>query len=218
MNNEALLLRDAFGRTHRDRGRYQDGLPQARDAVPPGSQSGRPRCRAPVQGSQRSLRSPQGSRQARRLRSFRSRRLRARHGQWRCRLRRRFRHHLLRSVRRHFRHVGRRPQPRLGPRARRRSALQHGDHAPGSLRRQDRADPHSDLRHLRGLFRLRRQGRHQAQSLRDVRRPGPRSPRARLLHPGAHLPELSWPRPVDRQSLRLVLRFRPRDPRTRRCR
>ena len=43
------------------------------------------------------------------------------------RLRRRFRHHLLRSVRRHFRH-GRRARPqRHRPRARRRSALQHGD-------------------------------------------------------------------------------------------
>ena len=63
----------------------------------------------------------------------------------------------------------------LRPRARLRSALQHGDQPRGSLRRQDRADPHSDLGHLRSLLRHRRQGRHQAEDLRDLRRRRPRS-------------------------------------------
>ena len=63
-------------------------------------------------------------------------------------------------------------RPRHRPRARRRSALQHGNHAAGGLRRQDGEDHASDLGHLRGLLRLRRQGRHQAEDLPDLRRPG----------------------------------------------
>ncbi len=48
-----------------------------------------------------------------------------------------------------------RAQPLVGrPRARRRSPLQHGDHAGGRLLRQDRRDPHPDIRHLRNLFGL----------------------------------------------------------------
>ena len=43
--------------------------------------------------------------------------------------------------------------------------------------------------------------------------PGQSAPRARLLHPRAHLPAMSGPRPVDRQSVRILLRLRPRHPR-----
>ena len=56
------------------------------------------------------------------------------------------------------------------PRARRGPALQHGDHARGSLRRQDRAGAHPDLGHLRGVLRRGRQGRLQAEDLPDLRR------------------------------------------------
>ena len=85
-------------------------------------------------------------------------------------LRRRFRLGLLRYLRGHFRH-GRRPCPlRQRPRARRRSSLQHGDHARGRLLRQDRRNPHPDLGHLRSLFGLRRQDRHASESLQHLRR------------------------------------------------
>ena len=89
----------------------------------------------------------------------------------------------------------------LGPRARRRSALQHGDHAGGGLRRQDRADAAADLGDLRDLLRQRRQGRHQAEDLPALQRPRPHPPHpGRLLHAGAHLPDLPGPRPGDRGS------------------
>ncbi len=55
-------------------------------------------------------------------------------------------------------------------RARRRSALQHGDHARGCLLRQDRRNPHPDLGHLRSLLGLRRQDRHPPEDLRHLRR------------------------------------------------
>ena len=61
-------------------------------------------------------------------------------------------------------------RPALGTRARRRPALQHGDHAARGIRRQDRADPRADQRHLRGLHRHRRQER------RAARRPAPPAP------------------------------------------
>ena len=80
-----------------------------------------------------------------------------------------------------------RPQRRR-PRARRRPALQHGDHARGRLSRQDRPGAHPDIGYLRGLLGLGRQGRHQAEGLHDLRRRRPRPPHARLLHPRAHLP------------------------------
>ena len=98
-------------------------------------------------------------------------------------------------------------------RARRRSALQYGDQPHRGLCRQECANPHSDLGDLRGVLRLRRQGRHQAENLSDVRRPRPGAPCPRLLHAGAHLPELRRPRPVDRQPLRVMRRLRPGDPR-----
>jgi curved DNA-binding protein CbpA len=79
----------------------------------------------------------------------------------------------------------------------------------GRERRAERADPHSDLGHLRGLLRLRRQGRHHAENLPDVRRSGTRPPCARIFHDRAHLPELRRPRPVDRQPLRVMLGVRP---------
>ena len=109
---------------------------------------------------------------------------------------------------------GRRPRPRRQrPRARRRSALQYGDHARGGLSRQDRRNPHPDLGHLRSLLRLRRQGRHQAADLLDLRR-GRTSPAcAGLLHAGAHLPGLPGPRPGDRGSLPVLLGLGPRDAR-----
>src|ERR1700752_75839 len=47
---------------------------------------------------------------------------------------------------------------RGGSRARRRSALQYGNRAGGSLPRQDRPDRDSGVGHLRVLFRHRRQG------------------------------------------------------------
>ena len=99
------------------------------------------------------------------------------------------------------------------PRARRRSALQHGDHARGGVRRQDRAGAAADLGHLRGLLRHRRQGRHQAEDLPALRRPRPHPPHPGLLHARAHLPGLPGPRPGDRGSLSVLLRLGPRDAR-----
>ena len=66
--------------SRRDRRRQgaEGGLPQARHAVPPGPQSGRPHRRDQVQGSQRRLRVPEGPAEARRLRPLRPRRLRER--------------------------------------------------------------------------------------------------------------------------------------------
>ena len=63
---------------------------------------------------------------------------------------------------------------------------------------------------LRGLFGDGRQGRLEAEELRDVRRRWPRPSRARLLPGGAHLSDLSWPRPDDRGSVHLVHGLRPR--------
>ena len=65
-----------------------------------------------------------------------------------ARLRRRLRLRLLRHLRGHLRH-GRRARPPRRPRARRRSALQHGDQPRGGLQRQDRAGAAADLGHLR---------------------------------------------------------------------
>ena len=55
----------------------EEGLSQARDAVPPRPQSGRQEGRGAVQGGQRGLRRPEGRSEARRLRSLRPRRVRA---------------------------------------------------------------------------------------------------------------------------------------------
>ena len=48
----------------------------------------------------------------------------------------------------------------------------------------------------------RREIRHQAEDLSDVRRPGQSSPRPGLLHARAHLSGLPGPRPGDRQPVR----------------
>ena len=127
------------------------------------------------------------------------------------RLRRRFRLRLLRSVRRHLRH------------GRARAAATAASAAPtcattwrsASRRRsrQDRAGADADLGVLRSLLRHRRQGRHQAEGLSDLRRRRPHPPRAGLLHAGAHLSELPGPRPGDRQSVSVLLGLRPRDAR-----
>ena len=98
-------------------------------------------------------------------------------------------------------------------RARRRPALQHGNHAGGGLPRQDRADRDSGLGHLRILLGHRRQGRHQAEDLLDVRRRRPGAAGAGLLHAGANLPGLPGPRPDDRGSLSVLLGLRPGDAR-----
>ena len=134
------------------------------------------------------------------------------HGRRRSRLRRRLRLVLLRYFRRPVRH-GRAARPRRRPRARRRPALQHGNHAGGSLPRQDRADRDSGLGHLRTLLGHRRQGRHQAEDLLDLRRRGPRAAGAGLLHAGADLPRLPGPRPDDRGSLPVLRGLGPRDAR-----
>ena len=109
--------------------------------------------------------------------------------------------------------MGRPSRPRLRPRARRRSALQHGNRSARSFCGQDRADPHPHLGHLRSLLGLRRQDRHQAEGVPDLRRPGQGSPCARVLHARAHLSELSGPRPGDRQPVRVMFRLRPCHPR-----
>ena len=79
------------------------------------------------------------------------------------------------------------PAPALGAGTRRRPSLQYGDHARGSLRGQDRADPRADLGHLRGLYRLRRQVRHRANDLPHLRRRRQGTRGTRLLHHRAHL-------------------------------
>ena len=117
-----------------------------------------------------------------------------------ARLRRRLRHDLLRHLRRSVRH-GRPARPRLAAAsAAPTCATIWKSRCEEAYRGQDRADPHSDLGHLRGLLRHRRQARHQAEGLPDVRRPGQGPPRAGLLHARAHLPELPGPRPGDRRA------------------
>ena len=128
-------------------------------------------------------------------------------GRRRSRLRRRLCLVLLRYFRRPVRH-GRAARPRRRARARRRPALQHGNHAGGSLPRQDRPDRDSGLGHLRILFGHRRQGRHQAEDLLDVRRRRAGAAGAGLLHAGANLPGLSGPRPDDRRPLSRPARAR----------
>ena len=126
-------------------------------------------------------------------------------------LRRRLRLVLLRHFRRPVRHGraarARRARARPGP------ALQHGNHAGGGLPRQDRPDRDSGLGDLRILFGHRRQGRHQAEDLLDLRRRRPGAAGAGLLHAGANLSRLSGPRPDDRGPLSLLHRFGPGDAR-----
>ena len=102
---------------------------------------------------------------------------------------------------------------RGGARARPGPALQHGNHAGGGLPRQDRPDRDSGLGDLRILFGHRRQGRHQAEDLLDLRRRRPGAAGAGLLHAGANLSRLSGPRPDDRGPLSLLHRFGPGDAR-----
>ena len=54
---------------------------------------------------------------------------------------------------------------------------------------------------VRGLFGHGREGRLEAEELRDLRRRRPHPPRAGLLPGGAHLSDLSRPRPDDRGSV-----------------
>ena len=92
----------------------------------------------------------------------------------RRRRRRRLRHRVRLDLRRHFRrsvrHGRRPPRTRLRARARGRSALQHGNHPGRGVRRQDGPDPHSHFGHLRHLLGHGREGRHQAENLRDLQR------------------------------------------------
>ena len=61
--------------------------------------------------------------------------------------------------------MGGRQRPLVGrPRARRRSALQHGNHARGGLFRQDGADPGAGVDHLRRLLRHRAPSRARSRS------------------------------------------------------
>ena len=110
---------------------------------------------------------------------------------------------ILGYFRRPVRH-GRAARPRRRARARRRPALQHGNHAGRSLPRQDRPDRDSGLGDLRILLGHRRQGRHQAEDLLDVRRRRAGAAGAGLLHAGANLPGLPGPRPDDRRPLPLL--------------
>ena len=130
-----------------------------------------------------------------------------------ARLRQRFRLGLQRHLRRHLRDGGRAPLRR--PRARRGPSLQHGDHARGSVLRQDRAGAHPDVDDVRGVLGNGREGRLETEELRDLRRRRPHPPGAGLLPGGAHVSDLSWPRPDDRGSVHLVHRLRPRHARAR---
>ena len=175
-------------------GEHQVRISQACDAMASGSQSGRQRGRASFQGGQRGLRNSQGPRQARSLRPFRARCLRAWRRRRGPRLRRRLRDNLLRHLRRSLRH-GRPSRPRLRARARRRFALQYGNLPAGGFCRQGRANSHPDIGNLRGVLRFRRQARHQAEGLLDMRRTGKSPSRAGLFHARTHLSELSRPWP-----------------------
>ena len=179
-DGQALLLRSSLRRAHRERSRHQGRLPQAGDAVPSGPQSGRQGGRAPIQGNQRGLRGPEGPRQARGLRSLRPRRVRARLGGGPAAG---FGADFATTFSDIFDDLF-----GMGGRRGRGSGRERGADlrynmeicAAGSLCRQDRADPHPDLGHLRSLLGLRRQARHQAEGLPDVRRPGQgaRTPKA----------------------------------------
>ncbi len=74
--------------------------------------------------------------------------------------------------------------------------------------RQDRPDRDSGLGDLRILLRHRRQGRHQAEGLLDVRRRRAGAAGAGLLHAGANLSRLPGPRPDDRGSVPVLLGLR----------
>ena len=199
-------------------GELKAAYPQARDAVPPGPQSRRQGLRAPLQGNQRGLRRPEG------------RQKRAAYD--------RFGHAAFEQGggRRRTASAPTSPRPSptssttcsawaagaaaraAGPRARRGPALQHGDHARGGLRRQDRAGPHPDLGDLRGL--LRAPAPRPAPSRRPAR---PAAARARcaspgLLHARAHLPGLPGPRPGDRGSRARPARARAASRASARCR
>ena len=63
------------------------------------------------------------------------------------------------------------------------------------------------------LLRHRRQGRHQAEDLLDVRRRRPGAAGAGFFHAGANLPGLPGPRPDDRGPLSLLLGLRTGDAR-----
>ena len=97
--------------------------------------------------------------------------------------------------------------------ARRRPALQSRDHSRRGLSRQERDAQAADRGDLRGLRRLRRQGRLQADDLQDLRGPRPGARPAGLLRHRAHLPDLRRPRRDDRQPVRALRRRRPRDAR-----
>ena len=123
----------------------------------------------------------------------------------RSRLRARFRlvhvGHLRRPVRRVHGWPAR--PPALGrPRARRRSALQHGYRAAGGLCGQDCADPRAHQRHLHDLHRHRGESRHPADRLCDVRRTRQGPGNAGLLHDRAHVPWLPGPRRDHQRPLR----------------
>ena len=157
---QARLLRDTGTLQGGERAGHQVGVSALGEGLPSRPQRRRQVVRDEVQGAERGLRGAARPAEACRLRPVRPRRLRRAAGRGGARLRARLRllhvGHLRRPVRRvHGRTA--RPRPALGPRARRRPALQHGDHAAGGLRRQDRADPRADQRHLRGLHRHRRQ-------------------------------------------------------------
>ncbi len=191
----------SLDRTHRERRRHQGRLPQAGDGS--AIRIAIPATRTPSTASRKSTRPTRSSRTPTSARPMTasatppsSRAWAAARPGFGADFATTFSDH----VRRHLSAWAARRGRGYRPRARRRSALQHGDLAAGGLRRQECASPHSDLGHLRGLLRLRRQGRHQAEDLPDVRRPGQGAPRPGLLHARAHLPELPGPRPVDRQS------------------
>ena len=97
--------------------------------------------------------------------------------------------------------MGGAPRPRRRPRARRRSALQHGDHARGGLSPARPRRSAADLGHLRSLLRHRRQGRHA--SRRPARTCGGHG---RIRHAQGFFtlertcPSLPGPRPGDRAT------------------
>ncbi len=100
-------------------------------------------------------------------------------------------------------------RPRQSRRARRRSALQHGDHPRRGVRGQGRAGAHPDLGVMRGLLRHRRQGRHQTENLSTLRRRRPHPSCAGLFHTGTHLHRLPGTRPGDREPVPDLLGLEP---------
>ena len=90
--------------------------------------------------------------------------------------------------------------------SRRRSALQHGNHAGAGRARLRHADSRAELGELRCLQRFGREARHQAGNLPDLSRPGYGAHVAGLFQHPADLPEVPRHRQLHSRTVRALPR------------